>query len=40
MNKQKVHEALALLNSMVKSGEDHSEQSEKIVAEAFAELKK
>lgn len=40
MDKSKVKEALCLLNSMVKSGEDHSETSTNIVKEALEELKR
>lgn len=35
---QKIREALALLNSMVASGEDHSDQSHLALAEAFSAL--
>jgi len=38
MDKKKVKEAIALLNSMVKSGEDHTATSTKIVKEALQEL--
>ena len=39
MNKKKVKEAIALLNSMVNSGEDHTETSKQTVKEALDELK-
>lgn len=36
--KQKVRETIALLNSMVIGGEEHSEQSKAAVAESLAML--
>ena len=39
MDKKKVKSAIALLNSMVKSGEDHTETSKQIVKDALNELK-
>ncbi len=38
MDNKKVKQAIALLDSMVKSGEDHSETSQQIVKEALREL--
>ena len=38
MNREKIHKALALLNSMILSGEQHSETSQKILNDAVNEL--
>lgn len=40
MNKEKIKTALALMNSMILGGEQHSEKSQEILKEALEELKK